>query len=279
MKLSTILYSTTLAAASVQAVAIAAPIADPEAGKFLVYSWEIIDEETANHVPAPGRHFCYMPGQPCSKLKRAAEAIAELFAEPTAEVSKRGMTAEGEQFMKDGFQVGQAVHDKPIPGHHFCYLPGEPCTAAKRSALALAEAVAEAEATANPTAKHSCLYPGESCSKTKREAIEKREAEALAYFKANPALEVSKRGMTAEGEQFMKDGFQVGQAVHDRPIPGHKFCYMPGEVCTAAKRARDAVVAILEERSEGAEPEAEKDIYALHKRALQGLSEKMSAMI
>ena len=57
-------------------------------------------------------------------MKRAAEAVADALAAPMAD-------AEAEAI------------------HRFCYRPGEPCSKAKRDALALAEAVAEAHASAN----------------------------------------------------------------------------------------------------------------------------------
>ena len=63
-----------------------------------------------------------------------------------------------------------------------CYQEGEPCANAKRSALALAEAVAEPNAglgsSANPLL--SCYQADGICSKAKREAL--AADEALAEF-------------------------------------------------------------------------------------------------
>ena len=101
MKVISILFGALLAVASVEAAA--TPEAEPDA--------------TTTH------HFCYRPGQPCSKLKRAAEAVSEAMAAPEASA--------------DAY-------------HHFCYRPGQPCSKAKRDALALAEAVADAYAAAMP---------------------------------------------------------------------------------------------------------------------------------
>lgn len=64
--------------------------------------------------------FCSQPGQPCLKMKRAAEAVGEALAEPAR--------------------------------HHWCWLIGQPCNKAKRSAVAVAEAFADAHAAANPSA-------------------------------------------------------------------------------------------------------------------------------
>ena len=103
MKITSILYATLVAVASVDALAAPAPIPDAEAV----------------------HHFCYRIGEPCSKLKRAAEAIAEANADPVAD---------------------PAADAK----HPFCYRIGEPCSKAKRTALSLAEAIAEAHAAALP---------------------------------------------------------------------------------------------------------------------------------
>jgi len=193
MKFTTIIYATLLAVASVDAAATAAPLPAQ-------------DVEAVNQ-------FCHSPGQPCNKLKRAAEAIAEAMADPAANPV--------------------AMAD---PVHHFCYRPGEPCSKAKRDALAMAEAVAEAYAAAAPTAEadparksrkhplpvsstfaysfatatvsHWCYRPGEPCSKTKR------AAEALAAAIAEPNAQPD-----AEAD------------------PVHHFCYRPGEPCSKHKRA------------------------------------------
>lgn len=78
-----------------------------------------------------GDKVCSQPGQPCDKMKRAAEAVAEAVAESEADARFR---------------------------HHFCYRRGEACFKAKRDALALAEAVADAHAAANPVPEAG-IYP------------------------------------------------------------------------------------------------------------------------
>ena len=77
------------------------------------------------HDPELILGFCREANQPCGKMKRAANAVAEALAEPLP-----GPDAE--------------------PWHIWCWRPGQPCNKAKRDALALAEAVAEAHAAANP---------------------------------------------------------------------------------------------------------------------------------
>lgn len=66
-------------------------------------------------------HFCHRPGQGCSKVKRAAEAIAEALAQPEPEAE-----ADAE------------------PIRHFCHRPGQGCSKAKRAADELAKAAEEA---------------------------------------------------------------------------------------------------------------------------------------
>lgn len=117
-------------------------------------------EAAAAPIAAPAHQvWCYRPGEPCSKLKRAADAAAEALAGPLP-----GPNADPSR-------------------HVWCYRPGEPCSKAKRDALALAEAVAEAYASANPeAARHTwCYRPGEPCSKAKRDALASAEAAAEAH--------------------------------------------------------------------------------------------------
>jgi hypothetical protein len=83
-------------AASFATAAVAAPTAEPEARS----------------------PFCHRPGQPCWKVRRAAEAAAEALADP------------------------EAVARNP-----FCYRPGAPCWKAKREAEAIIEAIANGNST------------------------------------------------------------------------------------------------------------------------------------
>ena len=83
MKITAIVFAAVVAVASVNAAAV------PEA------------EPVANF-----HRWCYRPGQPCWKVKRSAEAIAEAVAEPTAEAEAKF--------------------------HRWCYRPGQPCWKAKR---------------------------------------------------------------------------------------------------------------------------------------------------
>jgi hypothetical protein len=75
--------------------------------------------------------FCFNVGEPCSKVKRAAEAVAEAFAEP------------------------KAAPEADANAEAFCHIIGEPCFKAKRAADALAAAVAESQP--NPVAYYNSL--------------------------------------------------------------------------------------------------------------------------
>ena len=123
MKVTSIIFTTLFAVASIESAAVSEPA--PEA-----QSWHGV---------------CYRAGEPCSKLKRAAEAAAEAIADPQS--------------------CDQSC--------------GEPCSKVKRDALALAEATAEAFAAADPEAR-PCHAPGAHCSKAKREALNGCEEASLA---------------------------------------------------------------------------------------------------
>lgn len=77
------------------------------------------------------KQFCSRSGQPCLKMKRAAEAVAEALAEPAPLPEAEAEAAR----------------------HRWCWRPGQPCNKTKRDALAIAEAFAEADAAANPSAE------------------------------------------------------------------------------------------------------------------------------
>ena len=123
MKVTSILFTALVAVASVEAVA------TPN---------EVLDAEAI-------QDYCFNSGEPCSKMKRAAEAVAEAVAGP----------------------VAAPEADADARRHVWCWRPGQPCSKAKRDALALAEAFAEAHAEANPSpeaGKHSilCIFPLET---------------------------------------------------------------------------------------------------------------------
>lgn len=174
MKLTSIIFTAAVAVASVEALA--APQQAPDI--------ELIKQQ------------CSSPGNPCDKMKRAADAAADAAADV----------------------VGQ-FPEPPVPHQIWCWRPGHPCNKAKRDALALAEAVADAYASANPDALPSpdasrkrapddgfvslghmietqpmthhiwCYRPGQGCGKAKRDALAFAEAVADAHASANPDAE------------------------------------------------------------------------------------------
>ena len=187
----TALIATTLLAATAYGVAV--PDADPYVngchrtgqgcGKRSPYEFteaETRDPALASKLTA---RSCGMPGQPCHKLARAAEAAAEALAAPAPEP---------EPFA--------------APYVNGCHRVGQGCGKAKRAASALAEAIAKAYADAHPDPEafaaacgfeadtcsaikraaeaeaqvSGCHRVGQGCGKEKREALQKKSAEAWA---------------------------------------------------------------------------------------------------
>ena len=105
MKFNSVLFAAILAVSSVQATA--------------------MPEPEANAVPF--RRFCHLPGQVCSKVKRAADAAADALAMPEPEAD-----ADANPWFR-----------------RFCHRPGQVCSKAKRAADALADAIADANAEAD----------------------------------------------------------------------------------------------------------------------------------
>ena len=95
------------------------------------------DFEISEEVKREAEAICWRPGQPCGKVKRAAEAIAEAIAEPAAEPI----------CWKPGQPCGKAKRDAEAAAEAICWKPGQPCGKAKRDAAAIAEAAADALAS------------------------------------------------------------------------------------------------------------------------------------
>lgn len=91
-----------------------------------ILAYGVHSSAVANPAAAP-EPFCWRPGQPCAKAKRAASALAAAFAEPAAPVDKRAASAEAS-----------------AEAEAACWRAGQHCLKAKRDALALASAVSEA---------------------------------------------------------------------------------------------------------------------------------------
>ena len=139
MKFTSIIYATLMAAVTVQAAAPA---------------------QTTDVNVLSADEVCNLPGHPCNKMKRAAEAVAEAMAEPEAVAGRASLI----NLLVCTMLTWSTLDPKRRYRFRFCYRRGEACSKAKRDALALAEAVAEAHASANPepepeaeAGKH-CLY-------------------------------------------------------------------------------------------------------------------------
>jgi hypothetical protein len=145
--------------------------------------------------------FCSRFGQPCSKLKRVANAVAEAMAVPdtlpgpedvngTANhycygsrqpcaLARRSALAIAQEFP---LLPSQPDHEKH---HHFCWLPGETCGVFKRDTMARRSALARPQEfpllpsqSDHEKHHHFCWLPGETCGVFKRDAL--AAAEALA---------------------------------------------------------------------------------------------------
>ncbi|PYI09055.1 hypothetical protein BO78DRAFT_309097, partial [Aspergillus sclerotiicarbonarius CBS 121057] len=79
------------------------------------------------------QRWCYLPGQPCTMIKRAADASGEV---------KRSADALAEA-------IAEAT---PETLQKWCYLPGQPCTKIKRAVEAGSEVKRSADAFAEAMA-------------------------------------------------------------------------------------------------------------------------------
>ncbi len=113
--------------------------------------------------------WCRYVGQPCGKVKRAADAYAAALAGPDADAeaeawcryvgqpcgkAKRNATPEAEPWCR---YVGQPCGKSKREAEAACFLPGGPCAKAKRDTNALAHAVADALPAAEAEAYYKTL--------------------------------------------------------------------------------------------------------------------------
>ncbi|ELR03405.1 hypothetical protein VC83_06943 [Pseudogymnoascus destructans] len=186
---------------------------------------------------AAAEPFCWRLGQPCDKVKRAAEAFAEAFDEPIAEAE---------------------AFDEPIAeaeASAFCWRPGQICEKAKRAALALAHTVAdanpEAEAFFDKLAideafpEPEAVADAEIADKVKREA----EAEAFCWRPGQPCGKVKRAADAIASalaepapEPFcQRPGQLCGKVKRDAEAVAEAFCWRPGQPCGKAKREANAL--------------------------------------
>lgn len=91
-------------------------------------------------VPDPGYRFrfCYRRGEACAKVKRAAAAIAEAIADPTA-AAGRYMRAPLVDLLTSRILMSPILD--PRYRYHFCYRRGEACAKNKRALEELSSVV------------------------------------------------------------------------------------------------------------------------------------------
>lgn len=108
MKVTNIILTTLLAVTSIECTA----VADPE------------------HKDPSWHGECYRAGEPCSKLKRAADAAAEATAD--------GQSCDDVSIKRDALALAEATakaYAAADPEARPCHAPGAPCSKAKRQAL------------------------------------------------------------------------------------------------------------------------------------------------
>ncbi len=187
------------------------------------------------------KHTCHEAGEGCFKLKRADEAAAEAMSETDS--------------VADSTKLA-------------CYGAGQPCAVAKRSALELAAAVADATASANH--HHQCYQPGEGCFVAKRDALEAAEALVEADATANPYPQPGQSTsflptLIAHANLRLTDA----KAIID-------LCNSEGEACHKLRRAVETIAADLDAPDahfEDGEPDS------LHKRAFASLMGIVDSML
>ena len=113
---------------------------------------------------AEAKAFCNSLGQPCHKVKRVAEALAEPVASEKRDANgRRWCCFYGEACLKEKREA-----DPIADAEAFCNSPGQPCHKVKRVAEALAEPVASGKRDAK--CHQGCWSYGEASLKEKREA-------------------------------------------------------------------------------------------------------------
>jgi hypothetical protein len=222
MKVTSVLFTTAMVAASVSAAAEPDPrfcwrVGQP-CGKLkraVDLANDILTERSAE--PNPEARFCWRVGQPCGKAKRAETALAAALA--------------------DANITDPTFFDKRTPDPRFCWRVGQPCgKKTKREALPEPEPVPEADARADPSADpRFCWRVGQPCGKVKR------SAEALAHALAEPEPEAWAEAM-ADARFCWRVGQPCGKAKRNAvpdPDPEARFCWRVGQPCGKAKRALD----------------------------------------
>ena len=194
---------------------------------------------TAFANPIAQHHFCWLPGESCSKAARSLEQLSSVHMKRAADAQHHFCWLPGESCAKDDIAKRDASPDAETV-RHFCSRSGQPCSKLKRAANAVAEAMALPDAPPGPedvneTAKRSCYGSGQPC------ALARRSALALAQgFSSVESFPVYKRDPKVHHFCWLP-GQGCGDAkkrdvLAERDPKIHHFCWLPGQGCGDAKR-------------------------------------------
>ncbi|OBT51310.1 hypothetical protein VE04_09261 [Pseudogymnoascus sp. 24MN13] len=193
----------------------------------------VVGDISAAIADAEHEPICWRPGQPCGKVKRAAEAVAEAVGEPIAE---------------------------PIcwrPGQPCGKVKRQPCGKAKRAALALAHAVAnanpEAEAFFDKLAIREAFLEPEALNPLTRNSSARLRLSAGALgshvARSSAPLRPLRRALAEAAPEPIcwRPGQPCGKAKRDAEAAAEAICWRPGQPCGKAKREANALAQVAAE--------------------------------
>lgn len=224
-----------VAIAKAVAEAAADPYAAPRVNNFCKHPGEPcskVKRDAEAIVESRVNNFCKHPGEPCSRVRRSAEAFAEAMAEPDPAPRVNNFCKHPGEPCSKAKREAEAVAEARV--NNFCKHPGEPCSK-KRSSNISDEEVYN-------TARAACFAPGQQCAKAKRAIDTLADAIASAQVDSELADTVLKaRDAIAEPAPEA-----IAEAIAE-PFAAAKidnFCQRPGEPCSKAKRAAEAVASV-----------------------------------
>ncbi|KFA76124.1 hypothetical protein S40288_00271 [Stachybotrys chartarum IBT 40288] len=206
---------------------------------------------TAAAVPAPAppdirSAWCVRPGQPCWKVKRAAEAFAEAISDagplearaPEADVgimagraafaAKRSLTDLSNLLARSTDNLGLAK-DKRAPQNPWCTRPGQPCWFTEGED----EPATEKRSPQNPW----CTRPGQPCWFTDGET-NPESTEADKRWCTRPGQPCWKAKRAAEAVLAANADMEKREAEADADADAEAWCTRPGQPCWKKRQAR-----------------------------------------
>jgi hypothetical protein len=187
--------------------------------------------------------WCRHPGQPCWKVKRAAEAFTDSIKGSSALAARE---ADPDPWCRHpGQPCWKGKRDAAPEPAPWCRHPGQPCWKAKRSIEELGNIIAVV--TDDPEGFYNALGLEESLdddNSTDASEIKKREADPWCRHPGQPCWK-EKRDVEAQDDELAK-----------------RWCRHPGQPCWKAKRAAEAVVSAID--SESATVKREADPWCRH---------------